>query len=392
MMVWMRTRNLWITLVSVVALAAPLLASPAAPAAKRIRLARIGTFDQPTYLTAPPGSRTRQFVTERDGVIRVRRSGRRLATPFLDIRDLVDTEGEGGLLSMAFSPGYNSNRRFYVYFTDSTGDVRIEEFKRSRGSRDRAVRNSRRRVLVQRHRASGNHKGGQLQFGPDEMLYAAIGDGGGGGDPFNNAQNLGTLLGKLIRIDPRPTRGRRYRIPRGNPFRSPGGARGEIYGYGLRNPYRFSFDRRTGNLALSDVGQSEVEEVNFVRRFRGRSAPRAGVNFGWSVFEGRRRFKSGTARNHLRPALQRFHGRDGVCSITGGYVVRDRKLIGLRGRYIYGDLCVSRLRHARLRHPSARGDRASGLRVASLVSFGEDAFGRVYAVSLDGPVYRRVRR
>jgi glucose/arabinose dehydrogenase len=392
MMVWMRTRNLWITLVSVVALAAPLLASPAASAAKRIRLARIGTFDQPTYLTAPPGSRTRQFVTERDGVIRVRRNGRRLATPFLDIRDLVDTEGEGGLLSMAFSPGYNSNRRFYVYFIDSTGDVRIEEFKRSRGSRDRAVRNSRRRVLVQRHRASGNHKGGQLQFGPDEMLYAAIGDGGGGGDPFNNAQNLGTLLGKLIRIDPLPTRGRRYRIPRGNPFRSPGGARGEIYGYGLRNPYRFSFDRRTGNLALSDVGQSEVEEVSFVRRFRGRSAPRAGVNFGWSVFEGRRRFKSGTARNHLRPALQRFHRRDGVCSITGGYVVRDRKLIGLRGRYIYGDLCVSRLRHARLRHPSARGDRASGLRVASLVSFGEDAFGRVYAVSLDGPVYRLVRR
>lgn len=392
MMVWMRTRNLWITLVSVVVLTAPLLAPPVAPAAKRIRLARIGTFDQPTYLTAPPGSRTRQFVTERDGVIRVRRNGRRLATPFLDIRDLVDTEGEGGLLSMAFSPGYNSNRRFYVYFTDSTGDVRIEEFKRSRGSRDRAVRNSRRRVLVQRHRASGNHKGGQLQFGPDEMLYAAIGDGGGGGDPFNNAQNLGTLLGKLIRIDPLPTRGRRYRIPRGNPFRSPGGARGEIYGYGLRNPYRFSFDRRTGNLALSDVGQSEVEEVSFVRRFRGRSAPRAGVNFGWSVFEGRRRFKSGTARNHLRPALQRFHRRDGVCSITGGYVVRDRKLIGLRGRYIYGDLCVSRLRHARLRHPSARGDRASGLRVASLVSFGEDAFGRVYAVSLDGPVYRLVRR
>jgi len=391
MMVWMRTRNLWITLVSVVALAAPLLASPAAPAAKRIRLARIGTFDQPTYLTAPPGSRTRQFVTERDGVIRVRRSGRRLATPFLDIRDLVDTEGEGGLLSMAFSPGYNSNRRFYVYFTDSTGDVRIEEFKRSRGSRDRAVRNSRRRVLVQRHRASGNHKGGQLQFGPDEMLYAAIGDGGGGGDPFNNAQNLGTLLGKLIRIDPRPTRGRRYRIPRGNPFRSPGGARGEIYGYGLRNPYRFSFDRRTGNLALSDVGQSEVEEVNFLRRRRGRRTVRPGVNFGWSFFEGRRRFKSGSPRGRvLFPALQQF--QPDFCSIIGGYVVRDPQLVGLRGRYVYGDLCNPRLHRALLRHPRARGKRRTALRVSQLVSFGEDGRGRVYAMSLDGPVYRLVRR
>jgi hypothetical protein len=223
------------------------------------------------------------------------------------------------------------------------------------------------------------------------MLYTAIGDGGGGGDPLRNAQNLGTLLGKLIRIDPRHhAAGRGYSIPRGNPYRAPGGARGEIYGYGLRNPFRFSFDRRTGNLALTDVGQDAVEEVNFLRRRRGRKTVRPGVNFGWSFFEGRSRYRAGDPRGRvLFPALQEFHSA-GNCSIIGGYVVRDPRLVGVRGRYVYGDLCNAPLRRALLRHPRARGKRTLGPAVGMLDSFGQDGRGRIYAVSLEGAIFRLI--
>jgi glucose/arabinose dehydrogenase len=234
-----------------------------------------------------------------------------------------------------------------------------------------------------------NHKGGQLQFGRDGMLYAGFGDGGGSGDPDRNAQDLGALLGKIVRIDPRPGGG--YRVPRDNPFRGRSGARGEIFAYGLRNPYRFSFDRATGDLAIGDVGESEVEEIDFLPAARGARRPRGGANFGWSVFEGSRRFRSGTAPGHVAPVVERTHDQGG-CSITGGYVVRDRRVPGLRGRYVYGDLCDPGLRVARLRAGGARGDRRLGPRVAQLVSFGEDARGRVYAVSLAGGVFRLAPR
>ena len=175
-------------------------------------------------------------------------------------------------------------------------------------------------------------------------------------------------------------------MPRSNPFVGRDGARGEVFAYGLRNPYRFSFDRRTGALSVGDVGEGAVEEVDYVR------APRnGGFNFGWSVFEGRSRFRSGTAPGHVPPVVQRSHGQ-GACSITGGYVVRDRSLPRLRGKYVFGDLCDPRLRVASLRGGRSRGGRALGVRVSNLVSFGEDARGRVYAVSLNGPVYRLVAR
>jgi glucose/arabinose dehydrogenase len=329
-------------------------------------------------------------VVERAGRIIVIRDGHRLRRPFLDMRGSVQTGGESGMLSMAFAPDYALSRRFYVYYVDKAGFIRVDEFERARGSADRALPGSRRLLIRQAHRRF-NHKGGQLQFGPDGMLYMGFGDGGGMGDPDRNAQNLGRLLGKLLRIDPRPAGG--YGIPPGNPFAQRAGARREVYAYGLRNPYRFSFDRLSGDLTIGDVGQERVEEIDFVRNRRGRGhAPRGGYNFGWSVFEGRHRFRAGSVPGHVPPVIERTH-RQGSCSIIGGYVIRDRSLgRPLYGRYVYGDLCDSRLRVAALRPGRARGDRLLGVRVSNLVSFGEDARGRVYAVSLDGPVYRLAPR
>lgn len=346
-----------------------------------LRRRRIGTFSNPTYVTAPPGDRRRLFVVEQAGTIRVIHRGRKVRRPFLDISDRVEAGGERGLLSMAFAPRYRKNRRFYVYYTARGGDIRVVEFK---GRRNRARKRSARRVFGQEHSRYSNHNGGQLQFGPDRLLYIGLGDGGGGGDPFDAGQDLGTHLGKILRINPR---GRPYRVPRSNPFRGRAGAKPEIYAYGLRNPWRFSFDRRTGDLTIADVGQSAWEEVNFLRRGRG-----AGANFGWSRFEGTHRFSSGSAPGHVPPVLEHSHARDGFCSITGGYVLRHRSYGTLRGAYVYGDLCEGRVRAARLSPTRARGRRALSPRVPTLSSFGEDSRGRVYAVSLDGPVYRLLPR
>jgi glucose/arabinose dehydrogenase len=354
--------------------------------ARPVRLLRLGSFDEPTYLTAPRGD-SRRFVVERGGRIVIVKGGRTLRQPFLDISDLVTTGGESGLLSMAFAPDYGSSGLFYVYYTDQQGFPTIAQYRRSQGNPDQADPGSRRTVMrVEHHRF--NHKGGQLQFGPDGSLYAAFGDGGGGGDPDENAQNLGRILGKMVRIAPREGGG--YTVPDDNPFANRSGARGEIYAYGLRNPYRFSFDRRTGDLTIGDVGQDAVEEIDYTPGRSGRP-PRGGYNFGWDVFEGRDRYEGGTARGHVPPVIA--HSQDGgFCSIIGGYVIRDRALgRGWNGRYVYGDFCNSRLRLARLRRGSAP-TRGTALRVPGLVSFGEDGRGRIYAVSLNGPVYRIGRR
>src|SRR5918998_3330315 len=334
--------------------------SPATPAQGRpIRLLLLGRFDQPTYLAAPPGDRRRRFVVQREGSIVVVR-GRRRST-FLDIEDLVSTGGESGLLSMAFARDYRSSGRFFVYYTDNQGFIQIDQFRRS-GDPNKADPASRRSVMRVPHNRF-NHKGGQLQVGPDGMLYAGFGDGGGGGDPDENGQDLGELLGKLIRIDPRANGG--YSVPASNPFRGRSGARGEIYSYGLRNPYRFSFDRRRGHLTVGDVGQDAIEEIDFVPGRSGGRQPRGGYNFGWDSFEGRSRYEDGGAPGHVPPVIQHSHGQ-GFCSITGGYVMRDRSLgRGWTGRYIYGDYCHSTLRVAHLRRPRA-SSRATRLRVASL--------------------------
>jgi glucose/arabinose dehydrogenase len=339
------------------------------------------------FVTSPPGDRSRQFVVEQAGRVMVIRGGRKLGTPFLDIRGQVTAGSEQGLLSIAFAPDYASSGRFYAYYTDNAGDQRIVEFQRR--DADRADPDSARLVLRMPDDES-NHNGGLLLFGPDDLLYVGTGDGGGGGDQHGrrgNAQDLGSLLGKLLRIDPRAGGGRAYQVPDDNPFVGRAGARGEIYSYGLRNPWRFSFDRRTGDLAIGDVGQNAWEEISFVRRGQGR-----GANFGWRPFEGRARYVDGeSAPGHVRPVIVRSHGA-GNCSITGGIVVRDRALAGLRGRYVFGDFCKGRVESARLSPGRARGVRRTSLEVSSLSSFGEDAQGRVYITSLDGPVYRIVPR
>jgi glucose/arabinose dehydrogenase len=360
--------------------------APAGTAARKgVRLVRIGDFQAPLYVTAPPGDRSVQFVVQQGGRIMVVRNGHKLAKPFLDITSQVTSGGEQGLLSMAFAPDYASSGLFYVYFTGRDENQHVVEYKRA--SVDRADAGSARPVLTMADSES-NHNGGLLLFGPGGHLYIGTGDGGGAGDQHGrrgNAQNLGSLLGKILRIDPRPSGGRPYSVPASNPFVGRSGARGEIYSYGLRNPWRFSFDRRTHDLSIGDVGQNEVEEIDYVRSGRGK-------NFGWRPFEGRRRYTPGeSAPGNVKPVIQRFHS-NGNCSITGGVVVRDRNLPALRGRYVFGDLCRGRIESARLSPGRARSVRTSRLKVPNLSSFGEDARGRVYAVSLDGPVYRLAPR
>ena len=364
--------------------------SPEPPAAepagaRGVRLARVGRFEAPVYVTAPPGDRRRTFVVERGGTVRIAAAGRVLARPFLDLSRSTTTDGERGLLSLAFAPDYERSGLLYTYSTDRQGAIRIDEWRRS-ADPDRADPGSRRLVLRQPHDEYSNHNGGQVAFGPDGLLYFAVGDGGGGGDPLESAQDLGTLLGKMSRIDPRRDGSSPYVVPPTNPFRDRAGARPEIYALGLRNPFRFSFDARTGDLTLADDGQDEYEEIDFAPEGRAR-----GANFGWDVWEGRHRHEDGRAAGHVRPTLERAHDA-GYCSITGGYVVRDRALPGLYGRYVYGDLCASGLRSVRLTSRGARTDRPLGLRVPSLVSFGEDGRRRLHAVSIEGMVYRLAPR
>jgi glucose/arabinose dehydrogenase len=362
----------------------PAGAGTPAQTAGALHLVKVGDFDSPVYVTAPPNDNRRIMVVEQGGAIRVVRGGRKLDRPFLDITSRVVSGGEQGLLSMAFARDYATSRRFWVYFTNRDGDEEIDELRAT--SFDRADPGSARRVLVQADSES-NHNGGQLEMGPDGYLYAGLGDGGGANDQHGargNGQNLSSLLGKIIRITPKPGGG--YRVPRSNPFVGRAGARGAIYSYGLRNPWRFSFDRRTGDMVIADVGQNAVEEIDFRRRGTAR-----GVNFGWRPWEGRRRNFSEPAPGAVFPQVTKTHD-DGWCSITGGYIVRDRSLGSLYGRYVYGDYCLGQLRSVKLSQSGARGDRALGLRrIPNLSSFGEDARGRVYVASLDGPVYRFAR-
>src|SRR5829696_4264259 len=323
----------------------------------------VGRFTNPVHVAGAPGDPSRLFVVERPGMIRIVRDGRTNSTPFLDISSRVSCCGERGLLSMAFAPDYATSRRFYVFFTDNSGDLRVFEYRASSDA-DRADSGSARAILRVGHRRFGNHNGGQLAFGPDGLLYVSTGDCGGAGDPLRNGQNRRSLLGKILRIDP----------TRSNP-------RPSVYSYGLRNPFRFSFDRATGDIVIGDVGQDRVEEINFKRRGGAR-----GANFGWSVFEGNRRFRGGSARGHDRPVIQHSHSA-GWCSIIGGFVVRDRSS-DLYGRYVYGDFCKGDLYSARLGSGGARGVRRVGLNVPNLASFGEDTEGHVYAASLRGAVYR----
>jgi glucose/arabinose dehydrogenase len=341
-------------------------------------LSVVGSFDQPMYVHGPRGARRILFVVEREGTVKVLKNGRPRGT-FLDIRGLVGCcESERGLFSIAFAP-WRKSRRFYVFFTDNQGDLRIAEFKRNKGNPLRAGERSRRDLLDIRHRSAANHNGGQLQWGPDNKLYIATGDGGTGGGP---AQSKRSLLGKILRINPLRRKGPGpYSIPRDNPFVGRRG-KNEIFSRGLRNPWRFSFDRR--KILIGDVGQSSFEEVDAERLRKAR-----GANFGWHNYEGDSLFEGPALRKHDRPIHTYTHG-SGRCAITGGYVVRDKDLGGLRGKYVYGDLCTGQIRRLTPKLGGARNDGATGLSGGSLVSFGEDARKNVYVVA-GGTVYRFTR-
>ena len=355
------------------AAAAVLSLSVASGANAAPQLVPYGTFAKPIYVTAPPGDISRVFVVERAGRIQVVSNGQ--TKQFLDISSTVDsTNGERGLLSMAFAPDYATSGRFYVFDTEkTTGNVKIEEFQRSAADPDVADPASRRVVLNELHDQS-NHNGGQLQFGPDGYLYATIGDNG----TSSNAQALSNVYGKILRIDPRAGQ---PLIPPDNPFVGTGGARGEIWALGLRNPWRFSFDRATGDLVIGDVGASSTEEVDFATKASGGGK---GLNFGWPICEG----PCGT---YTDPVYSYSSNGTPECAVTGGYIARADDLPSLAGRYVFGDYCVSVLRSIVLAEGSSSDHRSEGLSTGaamSLVSFGEDACGHLYVVSDDGPVTR----
>ena len=360
----------------------------AAPAAGGVKLVSVGKFNMPLYVTAPPKDLRRVMVVQQGGRISVVRDGKTLSKPFLDISSRVTAGGEQGLLGLAFAPNYAKSGLFYVYFTRRDGKQEVAELRRA--TSDRANAGSSRSVLVMDD-PEANHNGGQLNFGPDGLLYIGTGDGGGGGDQhgtIGNAQNLGSLLGKILRIDPRRSGSKAYSVPASNPFVGRAGARREVYSYGLRNPWRFSFDRVAGDLIIGDVGESAVEEIDFTTIEQAR-----GGNFGWRVREGNRQFSDESVDGAIEPVIVRTHD-EGWCSVTGGYVVRDPALSSLRGKYLYGDFCKGIIYGARLSSSGASGNaRVAGLpQIAALSSFGEDARGRIYVVSLGGAVSRIAAR
>jgi glucose/arabinose dehydrogenase len=345
-----------------------------------VRLEKVGDFDQPVYVTQPPGSDDLDVV-ERQGSVRIVRDGQTVSAPALDITDEVTSDGEEqGLLSVAFAPDFQSSRDVYAYYTGNDQDQHVVGYK---VADDGTFERGSEREILHMDDFASNHNGGLLLFGPDEQLYIGTGDGGIADDPERNGQDVSSLLGKILRIDPRPRGGRPYTVESPGPLGQ--GARPEICDYGLRNPWRFSFDRGTAALVIGDVGQNTEEEIDYVPAERA-----CGNNFGWSAFEGTNRLNEDqTAPNAVSPILT--YGRDEGCSVTGGYVIRDRSLSALFGRYVYGDFCAGELRSFTPGTPEARDDRSLDLNVPSLSSFGQDNQGHVYAVSLDGPVYRLVQ-
>ncbi|MFL5845818.1 MAG: PQQ-dependent sugar dehydrogenase [Solirubrobacteraceae bacterium] len=358
-------------------------------AKKGIRLVSVGTFSSPLAAVAAPGDPRRLYVVQQTGQIMVLRGGHKLARPFLDIGSRITSGGEQGLLGLAFAPDFTRSKLFYVYFTSRDGSSNeVVEFRAA--SRDRARAGSA-RVVLRMPNLEANHNGGNIVFGPDGLLYIGTGDGGGGNDQHGtrgNAQDLGSPLGKLLRIDPVKRGGRAYTIPASNPFAGRAGARGEIYSYGLRNPWRFSFDRANGALIIGDVGQDAVEEIDYMAKGKA-----SGANFGWRPIEGNRKNFDEPAPGAVGPVITHTHD-EGFSSITGGFVVRDKNVPALYGRYVYSDLSQDTVWAAKLSAGKATGvGKLAGLRsLSAIVSFGEDARGRVYVVSINGPVYRFASR
>ncbi|MBA2565302.1 MAG: PQQ-dependent sugar dehydrogenase [Gemmatimonadetes bacterium] len=339
----------------------------------------------PVHLASPPGD-ARLFVVEKVGTVRIVKDGALVDTPFLDLSGDVSQGGEQGLLSIAFHPRYAENGRFFVYYTDRGGDIRIVE-RRVSNDPDRADPSPVRNVITVEHSEHSNHNGGLVVFGPDGKLYAGFGDGGAGGDPDENGQNLGTLLGSIVRLD--VDAAQPYAAPSDNPFVDRSGARGEIWAYGVRNPWRFSFDRANGDFYLADVGQNEIEEVDAVR-----AAEAGGKNYGWDVMEGSSCFEppEGCDRTGLTLPVTEYDNGDDGCSITGGFVYRGPALPDLQGTYFYSDFCTGFVRSFELSGTGAAGERSwADLEPGgNVTSFGEDAAGEIYVLTSNGGVFKIV--
>lgn len=338
-------------------------------------------LSDPLYLTAPAGD-SRLFVVEQRGRIRVIKNGQLLPTPFLDITSREATGSEQGLLSVAFHPSYASNGFFYINFKDFDRVTRIERYSVS-SSPDVADEGSS-KLILSFSQPFPNHNGGLNLFGPDGMLYIGTGDGGSAGDPDGNGQNLGSLLGKILRID--VDHGDPYAIPADNPFVGRAGARAEIWAYGLRNPWRFSFDKRGGVLYVADVGQDRFEEVNVVPSTAG------GINYGWNTMEGSSCYAAAScSQTGLQPPVLVYDHSSG-CSVTGGYAYRGSITNGLIGHYFYSDYCAGFLKSFLYQKGVATDQRTYAVgSIGFTTSFGEDSSGELYMTSSNGRVYRIVR-
>ena len=334
------------------------------------------SFDRPVLLTHAGDGSGLVYVVEQDGVIhRVDPAAPERIEGFLDLRSRVSRDGnEEGLLGLAFDPAFAENDRFYVYY--SAARPRRSVLSRFDVGDDGLGDPGSESVLLEVNQPFSNHNGGMIAFGPDGMLYVALGDGGSAGDPMGNGQNLGTLLGSILRID--VTQGTPYAIPADNPFAGKADARGEIWAYGLRNPWRFSFDREAGDLWAGDVGQGAREEVDIIRR---------GANYGWNVMEGSRCFRAASCNaDGLQTPVAEYDHSLG-CSITGGYVYRGERLPALEGVYLYADFCSGLIWG--LRHDGGRVTEQEELASApfDISSFGEDSEGEVYVLGFDGGIY-----
>ncbi len=344
-------------------LAAAALLVPAAQVQQQLSVRPFATgLSALTAIASTPAEPRRLYAVEQDGRIRYFVGGRLRGT-FLDIRDRVVSGGEQGLLSVAFSPGYARNHRFYVDYTDKNGDTRVVEFRSRNG---RGVKSTARQLLFV-PQPYANHNGGELQFDSGGFLYVGMGDGGSAGDPGNRAQNMNQRLGKLLRINP---------LSRG--------ARWQIVALGLRNPWRFSFDRANGDLYIADVGQSTWEEIDY----RSRAEIATLANYGWRVYEGRARFSNTALGSGQLVMPVQVYGHDEGCSVTGGYVYRGRAVQAATGRYFFGDYCSGIVWSLRIENGRAVDVRREALRVRSLTSFGEDVAGELYLATGNGRIYK----
>jgi len=354
--------------------------------------AAISGLVQPVFVTGAGDGSGRLFLVEKPGAIRIWKDGQLLAEPFLDICDRIRSSGsEQGLLGLAFAPDFARSGYFWVNYIDLSGNTSIARFQAAPGS-NTADPGSEFKILDVKQPAP-NHNGGMLAFGPDGYLYAGLGDGGGAGDPSGNGQSPATFLGKMLRLDVTSDPSRPYVVPVQNPWvRARLNGRDvlpEVWAIGLRNPWRYSFDRTTGDLWIADVGQNKYEEVDRVEAAAGKTLE-GGVDFGWSIMEGMHCFPESAAcrKDGLQlPVVEYQHGANG-CSITGGYVYRGKLIPGLDGVYLYGDYCSGRIWTL---SPAADGRWRSALALESglgISSFGEDDSGEMYVVDLKGGVYR----